>query len=400
MKNLLTLTLLILLPAFLSAQVLDDEADKCGTDLKSAAEMYKILGDKWGYGYSDLLLDLNEWGASDYIKLGYIGESTQGREIYELTLTDTTFEESGKHRIYIHARTHPGEVQAFWVTDEMINYLLGDSETAALMRRTCIFHIVPMYNPDGVELEYPRENSNDIDIESNWGSTANHEDEVVNLMNRFEELMYEDNPIEIALNMHSAVACKRYFVYHHSNGTSVDFANMEKDFITDIWNHFPEGMEPYSYYVSWTGGTPDRYPESWWWMNYGDAVMALTYEDMNCESNGDYDKSAFAILNGISDYLELETMAVPGLAYDEIQLRAFPNPFRDMLTVEWNPDREPLSILITDVLGRRIYQSDNMGGQQGSMSLSTSDWSSKTGGIYFLNMVFENRVESIKILKQ
>ena len=37
--------------------------------------------------------------------------------------------------------------------------------------------IIPMINPDGVELEYNRENANGIDIESNW-NTYPHQPEV------------------------------------------------------------------------------------------------------------------------------------------------------------------------------------------------------------------------------
>ena len=171
MKNILAIYLILLFPTLLSGQILDDEADKCGSDLKATMELLNELGDHWGYSYDSLLVDLVDWESSEFVLLDSIGKSTLGRQMYELTITDYTVQDEDKHRIYIHARTHPGEIQSFWVTDEMINYLLDDSETGALLRSKCIFHIVPMYNPDGVELEYPRENANDIDIESNWGSS-------------------------------------------------------------------------------------------------------------------------------------------------------------------------------------------------------------------------------------
>lgn len=402
MKNFLVIFLILLFPVLLSGQIIDDEADKCGSDLKAAMELLDELGDNWGYAYDDLLLDLDEWESSEFITIDSIGESTLGRQIYELTVTDYTIPDTDKHRIYIHARTHPGEVQAFWVTDEIINFLLDDNEIGALLRTKCIFHIVPMYNPDGVELEYPRENANDVDIESNWGS-SDPEDEVVNLKNRFEELMLEDNPIEIALNMHSAVACKRYFVYHHANGTSASFADLEEEFITDIWNHYPDGMEPYYYYVSWASGTPDRYPESWWWINHGANVMALTYEDMNCTSAGSYDKTASAILNGITDYLVLGTSSrdreIDGHSID---LQAYPNPFSEQLSIEWNPVEELKSVYITDLLGRIVFQLNETEALDGKLFLNSNDWNSSPipEGIYFLNMRFENRIESAKLVKK
>ena len=63
--------------------------------------------------------------------------------------------------------------------------------------------------------------------------------------------------------MHSAYACKRYFVYHHENGTSDYFTDLEKQFISRVQFYYPDGIEDWNYYVSWTNSTPDQYPESW-----------------------------------------------------------------------------------------------------------------------------------------
>ncbi|MCH9007379.1 hypothetical protein IIA29_05115 [candidate division KSB1 bacterium] len=78
-----------------------------------------------------------------------------------------------------------------------------------------------------MELEYPRQNANRIDIESNWDKNP-VEPEVAVLGNRFTDLMNSDAPIECGLNMHSAVACKRYFVYHAAAGTRVRWLDIVK----------------------------------------------------------------------------------------------------------------------------------------------------------------------------
>ncbi|MCI0691821.1 hypothetical protein L0337_07415 [candidate division KSB1 bacterium] len=121
-------------------------------------------------------------------------------------------------RIWMHARTHPSEVQGWWVTDEMIKLLLGETSLARLLRERCLFNIMPMYNPDGVELGLARENAHGVDIESNW-----------------------------------------------------------------------------NYFVSWVGSTPTQYPESWFWLNHREAVMALTYEEMRrIQSSPHFFKHHFA----------------------------------------------------------------------------------------------------------
>ena len=50
--------------------------------------------------------------------------------------------------------------------------------------------------------------------------------------------------------MHSAYACKRYFVYHHENGTSDYFTDLEKQFISGVQFYYPDGIEDWNYYVS------------------------------------------------------------------------------------------------------------------------------------------------------
>jgi hypothetical protein len=322
MKQLLVfLILTTVLPATIRSQIFPVE--KCGIPTSGAPE--KSL-DNWGYGYADLLEDLDLWAESPYISIDSLGASVQNRAIWQLTITSDLPASTPRKTVVIHARTHPNEVQAWWVTDEIINLLLSEEDYAQLLRETCIFHIIPMYNPDGVTLGFPRENAHDIDIESNWDEDP-VEPEVAVLRSRFTELMNSESPVEVALNMHSAYACKRYFVFHDDVGTSYAYTQIEKDFIGDVRSYYEAGIEPWHYKVTWTSGTPTYYPESWWWLNHGAAVLALTYEDMNCTSAGNYDQTAFALLNGISDFLELTaTVAVHEPATGPLLLGNYPNP--------------------------------------------------------------------------
>lgn len=372
-----------------------EEKDKCGFDLQKSMEMNALLGDKWGYSYDSLLIDIDYWQRFQQVSVTSLGESTLGRDIFELTITENPVTKSGKPRIYIHARTHPGEVQSFWVTDEIINLLLGNSPLGTFMRQQCIFHIVPMYNPDGVELEKPRENANDIDLESNWGSDK-PEQEILVLKNRFMQLMQEENPVQIALNMHSAYDCTRYFVYHHENGTSEAFALKEIDFIESIRQYFISGIKPYNYFVSWTSGTPDYYPESWWWNNYGEEVMALTYEDMNCAAAGDYDKTAFAILRGIADYLDLGYVGIQEYA-DEVDILIYPNPFFNEIHIQSGEQLQHVSIF--NLMGQKVadFRPDTK-----NLTWDARDYSGNVvaPGFYIINMQTGTKTISKTVVKQ
>ena len=390
-----------LLPILIFLSFLAGQTDsKCGIIPENEALLSRD-SQNWGYGYDSLLVDLDRWGISPFVVIDSLGASVQNRGIWELTIADDPGS-STNHRIYIHARTHPGEEESFWVTNEIINILLSDTPLGNFLRANFTYHIIPMYNPDGVELGYPRNNANGIDIESGWDDVP-LEPEVEILKNRFIDLMWNvDNPIEVALNMHSAYACLRYFVYHASEGTSSEYTDMEQLFINSVRSHFPGGIEPWSYYVSWTSDTPDQYPESWWWMNHGQNVLALTYEDMNCDEAGLYDSTANAFIRGIIDYLGLDFVgndeaneAVP--SYFGLK-PAFPNPFNPIITIPFNlPESHYVEIVIIDILGQVVAELSNetwLGGQQ-SITWNANQNSS---GVYFINFNSGNHYKTQKIL--
>lgn len=314
--------------------------------------------DRWGYGYDSLLIDLEKWRRSPYVRIDSIGASVLGRGIFELTITDPASTVRPKRTIYIHTRTHPGEVQAFHATDAIIDYLLSGADYARHLLERTTFHIIPMYNPDGVELELPRQNAHRLDLERNWDSPT-PEPEVAALRRRFIQLMESSEPIEIALNMHSAGNCKRYFVYHDTIGVSAAFTRMERRFINAVRSFFPTGIENWNYDVRWQTGVLTNFPEGWWWINHRERVLALTYEDMNCPDAGEYDSTAYAIVHGIGTYLGLpDIAAVPygeALPAQSQLLGAFPNPFKTQTTIRYTlPRREEVRLAVADLLGQEI----------------------------------------------
>ncbi len=363
--------------------------DKCGYIYGDQPNHFLARTANWGYGYDSLLVDLERWGESPFVTVDSLGASVQNRALWELTIADNP-ESSSNHRIYIHARTHPGEEESFWVTNEIINFLISDTPLAAFIRNNCIFHIIPMYNPDGVELGYARENANGVDIESGWDDVP-LELEVAVLKNRFIELTsFVDNPIEVALNMHSSYSCKRYFVYHDAAGTSENYTTLEQQFINAVQSYFVDGFEDWDYFVSWTSGTPDQYPESWWWMNHSENVMALTYEDMNCEAAGNYDSTAYALVLGVCEYIGLDLSQIQNEASmpdSYYLLQNYPNPFNSTTTLRYDlAGHSNVNIIIYDMLGREVKTLINQTQDAGFKSIQwdgTNDYGKQVSdGVY------------------
>ena len=172
--------------------------------------------------------------------------------------------------------------------------------------------------------------------------------------------MAQNNPIRVALNMHSAYGTNRYFVYHMPAGTTPGFAATEQKFIAGVQNYFPGGIQPYTFFTSWTSSPAPQYPESWFWQNYHEAVMALTYEDMNDAAAVKFDITANAILHGVTDFLGVTRQAAavrPLLAQASATSldQNYPNPFNPSTTLRFSIlHARPTELTIVDVLGRVV----------------------------------------------
>jgi hypothetical protein len=370
------------------------DGDPCGIPDTTTAAYRLAASLNWGYGFDSLQADIARWRMSPFVHIDSIGATVQNRPIYMLTIEDTAATTTPRKRVMIHARTHPNEVQGTWVTNQMISQLLGTSSFANALRKGAVFNIVPMINPDGVELAYLRQNAHNIDIESNWTAVPG-EPEVQTLRRTFTTLMATPNPIRIALNMHSAYGEVRYFVFHTAAGTTPAYAGIEQRFINNVRKNFPGGIQPYTYFVSWTSAPSLVYPESWFWQNHGENVLALTYEDMNSDNARAFDSTANAILRGVAEELGVvipTAVATNGNVPDGMRLsQNFPNPFNPATTIQLSLEERQLTIVnVYDVLGREVAVLLNEVKDPGTYTLKW-DAHGMASGMYICRMIAGNR---------
>ncbi len=374
------------------------DGDPCGLPDTTTAAYRLAAAQNWGYGYDSLRADLLRWSASPFVRIDSVGASVQNRALYMLTIEDTATTPQPRKRIWIHARTHPAEVQGTWVTNEMIAQLLGNSDFSRLLRRECVFNILPMINPDGVELRLARWNAHNVDIESNWTAVPG-EPEVQTLRRMFGTLMPLGNPIRIALNMHSASGEVRYFVFHAAGGTSAAYAVIEQRFIDGVRSFFPGGIQPHNFFVTWPSAPSLVYPESWFWLNHREAVLALTYEDMNSTAARAFDSTANAILRGIA--VELGVSGPTSAPHNQVPPAAFaleqnyPNPFNPVTTIRYSVPAGALStagsggrtlkLAVYDILGREVATLVNGEKPEGTFDVRF-DGGRLASGVYLLRM--------------
>lgn len=368
-------------------------------DDSSAQTLLEQLGPGWGYNFDSLGISLARWSQSPLVSLDTIGLSVQGRPIIEMRLAARE-DSTPRPTVYIHARTHPGEVQAFRVTEQMIEQLLRfDPVSRALLERT-VLRIIPMYNPDGVELGFPRENANGIDLEREWDKNP-MQPEPAALKQRFLDLMAGTQPIAVALNMHSTLDCERYFYYHAASGTSQEFAQLEREFIEGVRAYFPDGIQPWSRSISWQDERPTHFPESFWWETHGAAVMALTYEDMNCDAAGKYDSTASALLQGIAAYMNISASVRRGDAAADAGFAVegpVPQPAREYAEIGYTlPHSGHVTVEILDALGRTIAMEDRGGADAGHYVFR---WITRTlsPGVYFFTIRWDDSARTVRVV--
>lgn len=226
------------------------------------------------YSVEQLLQKVSQLSLNPYVKIDTIGFSEQNRPLIVLTITDFTVPDSQKFYVWAHGRTHPSETPSSYHLDGMIDYLLSDDEIAAYLKQKIKFIVLPFINPDGVYLGKSRVNANNIDLERAWNLSDAETPKEVKFTKTFLQNILNNNRIHIALNMHSQVANYATFWIHSASSTSelfyrreMQFANLQaanSDFIQQSDFSY-SNLQPY-------------FPEGWMWANWGEQIIALTYE--------------------------------------------------------------------------------------------------------------------------
>jgi murein tripeptide amidase MpaA len=77
-------------------------------------------------------------------------KSLSGLSIPVLEVTDEEVAEYNKKVILVTGRIHPGESNSSFVAEGMLEFLCGMDQQAKELRKSYIFYVIPMLNPDGV----------------------------------------------------------------------------------------------------------------------------------------------------------------------------------------------------------------------------------------------------------
>jgi len=100
------------------------------------------------------------------LKHEVVGRSADGRAIEMLTITDEAVPLREKKVAWLMFRQHSWETGSSWACEGAIRHLL--SEKGALLRKSVVWKIFPMADPDGVARGGVRFNKHGYDLNRNW----------------------------------------------------------------------------------------------------------------------------------------------------------------------------------------------------------------------------------------
>jgi len=135
-------------------------------------------------------------------------------DIVTITSFDSDPEEIKKRRgIFLTARVHPGETNASWMMQGVLEYLLGPTHTAKVLRDNFVFKIVPMLNPDGVIHGNYRCSLAGVDLNRRWLRPSKKLNPTIYYTKHTLKKFQEGRQVLIFCDMHGHSRKKNVFMY-------------------------------------------------------------------------------------------------------------------------------------------------------------------------------------------
>lgn len=142
--------------------------------------------------------------------------SLAGNRVEVLTITSFTSsaeELASRKGVFISARVHPGETNASYMMEGILDYLTGPSLGAKALRDSCVFKIVPMLNPDGVVAGNYRCSLAGVDLNRMWKAPSKWLTPSIYHAKRLVQSFVEDRQVLMFVDLHGHSRKQNIFAY-------------------------------------------------------------------------------------------------------------------------------------------------------------------------------------------
>ena len=128
---------------------------------------------------------------------------------FEAYLTD----HKKKKGIVLTCRVHPGESNAQFIMEGMIEFLLSKDREAQQLRNQYVFKIVPMLNPDGVVYGNYRCSLLGVDLNRRWINPSKVLHPTIYHMKQLLKMFDVERKVELYTDVHGHSRSKNAFMY-------------------------------------------------------------------------------------------------------------------------------------------------------------------------------------------
>ncbi|XP_074840067.1 cytosolic carboxypeptidase 3 [Carettochelys insculpta] len=162
---------------------------------------------------------------SKFCKIRVLCHSLARNIVYVLTITSPS--ESGKEikrkaAVILTARVHPGETNSSWIMKGFLDYILGNSRDAQLLRDTFVFKMVPMLNPDGVIVGNYRCSLAGQDLNRNYTSDLKESFPPVWYTRNMIKRVMEERDVLLYCDIHGHSGKENVFMYGCDGGEQAE----------------------------------------------------------------------------------------------------------------------------------------------------------------------------------
>ncbi len=185
---------------------------------------------------ADLEAYLARLGHHPHLHRKVLTSSVEGRPVHWLQVGAPEALESPEKSVWVIGRQHPGEPQGTCSALGLLSFLLGDSSEAQSLLKSCVFHIVPDINPDGVALGHHRTNALGVNLNRAWALDSPAKAPTIYAFQQaLLQWKTDGRTVDVFLDMHSDEIARENVVYAiNGEVTSPEYQQLQDKFLS-LW---------------------------------------------------------------------------------------------------------------------------------------------------------------------
>ena len=200
------------------------------------------------YTYSDcqrFLSRICSYSLKDRVRRAPLCKTIAGNDCDMLIITNfnsTPEDIAERPAVILTGRVHPGESNASYIMEGIIDYLTSSDESNAnLLRNRFVFKIVPMLNPDGVIVGNYRCSLSGLDLNRQWIAPNSRLCPEILAVKQMMRKTLESRDIFLYCDFHGHSRAKNVFMYGCNNNNTKDKKFKERIFpllLSKVCDHF------------------------------------------------------------------------------------------------------------------------------------------------------------------